>query len=578
MKRLFKCLVLSLVLSMFLGMTSFAAVSKVQITAPTKKASMTITRSNKNVTKQIKASVKVTGKSKKTLTYKSSDTDVATVNSKGKVTFKQAGKVTITVASKENPKKKDTLKFTVKQLATAVSAQTKSGAKITKKKGIQIAKGKTLQVEPVFKPVDVSSTKVTYKSSNSKVASVDKKGNVKGKKAGKANITITTADGSKKSFKFPVKVVTKAVKSITVDQTEVTLNLKGTKTATIKATVATTGSTANKNVVWASKDEEIATVTQKGVIKAVAPGTTTVTVTALDGTNKKATVKVTVIDYVAVAGVTLDQTALTLATDNNYGYNVSAKVAATVAPETATNKEVTFASSNDKVATVAADGTITAKASGSAVITATADGVSATANVVVVNGSKWNPVENSGDSSDKNVQIKSTTADKTVEGLNAFFNDLGDFASENLGTNGYNISGSYNLKYTSQAGLELTNAGSPVDIAAKLTSGIHVTNGVLGKVTPGKFGSLHLAIVRSTQNIDFGNITLIDGSTTYEFTNLSFNAAEGSLTATVNNTAVKVKFGNEANNDSVYVSSVGQLDAVEALLQAVLGSNLQKAN
>lgn len=293
MKRITKCLLASMVLVLMFGMTSQAAVKKVTITAPTKAKTYTVYRTNKNVSKKIKANVTVTSKKdSRKVTYKSSNPDVVSVTGNGKITCKKAGTATITVASKQTPGKKAVLKVKVVQRATKLTAQAED---YTIKKDLTVTKGKSIKVTVTAAPKDASN-KVTWKSSNSKVAKVDKKGKISAKKAGTATITATAKDGSKKKVSFKVKVVTGKVTSIKVDKTEVALVVGGTKAeaeASVKATVKTSGKKASKYLGWSTSDEKVATV-KNGKITAIAPGTVTITVKATDGSKKKATIKVTV--------------------------------------------------------------------------------------------------------------------------------------------------------------------------------------------------------------------------------------------------------------------------------------------
>ena len=289
MKRITKLLLTTMLLVLMFGMTSQAAVKSVSITAPSKKSSITVYRTGKNVSKKIKATVKTTSKKdSKALTYKSSNPDVVSVNAKGKITCKKAGTAKITVASKANAKKKDTIKIKVVQRATKLTATT-NGYEIKNKKTLTLTKGKSATVKIAAAPAGASN-KVTWKTSNKKVVAV-KNGKITAKKTGKAKITATAKDGSKKKITFTVKVVKGKVTSVAVDKANVALEVGGTET--VKATVKTSGKNASKTVGWTSKNEKVATV-KNGVITAVGAGETTVTVTAVDGSKKKATVKVVV--------------------------------------------------------------------------------------------------------------------------------------------------------------------------------------------------------------------------------------------------------------------------------------------
>ena len=163
---------------------------------------------------------------------------------------------------------------------------------LTGSKTIYLAKGKkaTLKTTVTVTPNKSANKKVTYKSSNKKVATVSSKGVITGKKAGTAKITVTSKKNPKKKAKVTVKVVKGKVTSIKLNKTSETLTVgDSTKlTATVK-----TGKGGKKNVVWITSDKKIATV-KNGLVKAVGVGTATITVKAADGTGKKATYKVTV--------------------------------------------------------------------------------------------------------------------------------------------------------------------------------------------------------------------------------------------------------------------------------------------
>lgn len=258
-------------------------------------------------------------------------------------------------------------KVTVKKV-TSVNALTGS-------KKIYLAKGKkaTLKTTVTVTPNKAANKKVTYKSSNKKVATVTSKGVITAKKAGTAKITVTSKKNSKKKATVTVKVVKGKVTSIKLNQTSGTLTVGDT--VALKATVKVS-SGGKKNVVWSSSNTKVATV-KSGKVTAVAPGTATITVKAADGTGKKATYKVTVkAKTVAVTNVTLNKSSLALKTGE------AQTLTATVAPANATDKTVTWATSNAKVATVSG-GKVTAVAPGTATITAKAGAKTATCTVTV---------------------------------------------------------------------------------------------------------------------------------------------------------------------------------------------------
>ncbi len=166
-----------------------------------------------------------------------------------------------------------------------------------------------------------------------------------------------------------------AVTEITLNKTRLDLSVNDSEklTATIKPDDAT-----NKAVNWTSTNTKVATVDENGLVKAVGAGSATITATAADGSGVKATCKVTVVKL--VSEITLDKTDLLLHVGESDSIN------AKVTPADASNKEITWTSTNADVATVDSTGKVTAVGVGTATITATAadeSGISASATVKV---------------------------------------------------------------------------------------------------------------------------------------------------------------------------------------------------
>ncbi len=166
---------------------------------------------------------------------------------------------------------------------------------LTGSKTIYLAKGKKakLKTTVTVTPNKAANKKVTYKSSNRKVATVTDKGVITGKKAGTAKITVTSKKNKKKKTTVKVKVVKGKVTSVKLNTTSETITVGDSLKLTAKVKVSAGG---KKNVIWSSSNEKVATVTNKGNVKAVAAGKATITVKATDGSGKKATCKVTVED------------------------------------------------------------------------------------------------------------------------------------------------------------------------------------------------------------------------------------------------------------------------------------------
>ncbi|WP_174818626.1 Ig-like domain-containing protein, partial [Paenibacillus kobensis] len=153
--------------------------------------------------------------------------------------------------------------------------------------------------------------------------------------------------------------VTTAVTGVTLDQTSLSM-LTGGADETLTATVGP-ATASNKNVTWSTSDASVATVAN-GVVTAVGNGTATITATTADGSfTATSTVTVTT----AVTGVTLDQTSLSLLTGG-----ADETLTATVNPATASNKNVTWSTSDASVATVT-NGVVSPVGNGTATITVT---------------------------------------------------------------------------------------------------------------------------------------------------------------------------------------------------------------
>ena len=229
-------------------------------------------------------------------------------------------------------------------------------------------------------PSNASNKTLTWTSSNTNVATVSSDGVVTAKGNGTATITATTTDGSNKSTTCSVTVDAPIlVTGVSLSQTSLTFSALNT-TQILTATV-TPSNASNKTLTWTSSNTNVATVSSDGVVTAKGNGTATITATTTDGSNKSAICIVTVNISVLATSVSLDKSTLSFTSTGQ-----ASRLTATVLPANTTNKSVTWTSSNTNVATVDANGLVTAKSSGTATITATTiDGsnISATCTVTV---------------------------------------------------------------------------------------------------------------------------------------------------------------------------------------------------
>lgn len=160
----------------------------------------------------------------------------------------------------------------------------------------KLAAGKKVQLTAEIKPENATEPFVKWSSSNTKYATVSETGKVTLKKAGIGkNVTITAEalDGSGVKASCKIKIMKHAVKKVKIIASGKTVTAG--KTLKLKATVTTTGKSANKALKWASSNEEYATVSKKGVVTAKKAGkgkTVIITAAATDGSGRKASVKV----------------------------------------------------------------------------------------------------------------------------------------------------------------------------------------------------------------------------------------------------------------------------------------------
>ena len=315
-----------------------------------------------------------------TVKFTSTNTNVASIDSNGTVSLKAKGSATVKMsvyasASATTPLLEKSVNVTVKQPVTGVSIASENGSNT-------VNAGDTLQLTAKVSPSNASDTSVTWSSSSTGIAKVSTAGLVTGVATGTAVITAKANDGSNKSATFTVTVTKKVIKVTKISLSASTLLTKVGRTEKITATV-TPDTATDKTIKWTTSNKNVATVSTDGVVTAKAAGTAIITATAADDSGVKATCKITVTNpVVKVTKVTLNKTTASVVKGKTL------TLTATVTPTNATNKNVTWKSSNTKIATVDGNGKVTAVAAGTATITCTAKAdksKSATCKITVTN-------------------------------------------------------------------------------------------------------------------------------------------------------------------------------------------------
>ncbi len=273
-----------------------------------------------------------------------------------------------------------------------------------------------------------------------------------------------------------------------------TLNLTEGKTSKLTATVKPDNA-SDKNVTWTSSDASVASVSSDGTVTAVrASGSATATITATAG-GKSDSITVKVAEDPSIVHVT----SVTVSGDASVMEDKTIQLSATVKPDNATNKNVTWSSSDDSVATVSSNGTVTGVNAGTVDIIATADGISAKKTITVQTnpdagtviyypaskfganstyihystdgGTTWTPVPGEKMDSACDGWVKKTIKVKNGTAINFVFND---------GGNNWDNNGGSQNSYFVKAGGSFTVADGTI------ISGVNACNatpGVKGEVT-----------------------------------------------------------------------------------------------
>ena len=246
-------------------------------------------------------------------------------------------------------------------------------------------------------------SRVTYRSQNENVVKVTEDGVLKPVAGGEAKVEVlldgenpqvvnvkvadekpTTNNSNSKNNSSNSNTTNNTKTNKTVNVTGITINkqyvnlYKG-EGVTLITTINPSDAT-NKKVSWSTSNKKVATVDQNGNVKAIGVGTAAITVTTADG-NKSAAVKVTVIDKtttINVEKININRANYILTSGG------SEQISYSVVPSNATNKNITWSSSNNKVVKVDSNGKLTGVSAGTATITAkSVSGITVTAKVKV---------------------------------------------------------------------------------------------------------------------------------------------------------------------------------------------------
>ena len=298
----------------------------------------------KTIPTQLEANFTPAEADNKKLKWTSLTPDIATVTEDGMMTGLKMGTAKVKAETTDDSNLSGV--FEVQVIGLPVST-------ISLPQESSIVKTESMKLEYSILPLASDNQKLKWSSNATYIASVDEStGVITAHKVGDAIITATATDGSKVSASTRIHVTPLKVSQIELSTKA--LDVLWSTTETLTATVSPELAD-NKTMKWTSDNEDVATVTQEGVVKGVNVGTTNITATAMDGSGVSATCKVT------VKPVTIELSTNTINLQKGSAY---VEQTTTVLPENYEHKDVVWTTSGNGVASVDKDGHITANKPG----------------------------------------------------------------------------------------------------------------------------------------------------------------------------------------------------------------------
>ena len=326
---------------------------------------------------ELQADVLNTKNTEPIISWRSDDTSVASVNDEGFVKAEGEGTTAIIATYKENNKiYRNACVVTVTQKIVKLES-----IKLSQKE-INLNKDGTFLIEISISPKDAKVEGFVFESSDTNVVTVNDKGKITAIGTGTAVVTVKNEDGSI-SETMSINVTDDKQTVTVIEPTEVeivgfTNGLTVGKTTQAIHNVLPNSAT-NKEVTWKSSNENVAKVNGKGVITGVGPGTCTITVSTYNNitASKEITVSANIIP--------VDKITINGSTTINMKVGGTKYLLYTISPSNASNKKVTYKSSNPSVVYVDSNGIMAGVGVGSAIVTITTQdgGKTAVANVTV---------------------------------------------------------------------------------------------------------------------------------------------------------------------------------------------------
>lgn len=304
-----------------------------------------------NETEMLVATLLPENATDKSVKWTSSDEAIATVDANGVVTAKKVGKAIIIAVSVSNPDVTAACEVIVSQPVQSVTLNETS---------IFFDEiGATYQLTATVLPEDAENKSVTWASSNSAVCTISEEGLVTAIGDGTATVTVTTVDGGKTATCEVAVFI--PVTAIVISYQTLQLQVGDKKKLGINVRP---NNATDQSVEWSSSDNLVVTVDAEGNVTAKKAGTVVITVTSVSNPEISASCEVTVTQ--PVKSISLNEGKIAI-----NGLGETYQLIATVLPEDASDKSVTWTSSHDSICTVSQTGLVTAVGPGLATIVVT---------------------------------------------------------------------------------------------------------------------------------------------------------------------------------------------------------------
>lgn len=459
--------------------------------------------------------------------YRSSDEDVATIDEYGHVEGIEEGTATIIGETEDG---------VIGEIPVEIEEEKPSIESIEfSEKQITIKRGSVSNLTIIKTPINAEEERITYKSDNGNVV-VDENGKITGINVGTSTITATSESGKQAFCVVQVIEETKPIENIYLNSTNE--EIKVGKSIQLVTTISPSDAT-EREVVWESSNSNIATVEQNGLVIGKSEGQVVITVKSKDG-RVQATCNVKVIpNKIYINTISIQE--------GNQQLVKGSKIRLTpiITPNNATEKVLTWSSSNPSIATVDVTGTVTTKGVGKTTITVkTVNGKETTIEIEVI------------EEPEEIIEVQKITLDKknvTLEKNKSF--QLTATISPSNATD-------KNIEWSSSnTKIATVDKTGMVTIAA--TAGNNKTVTITAKTSNGKTATCKITVYKLTNNYNSKDQKQYEILTRCNGKNSGAATTCGTQTSTTNSSDVRIHFINVGKGDATLLEINGKYGMID---------------